>query len=80
MTPDGISNWIFHFGQPDFNTVGRPFDRWLTEHHPEVFDSIGFGNWNSIEEAEQNGLLTAQYAAEWAAYLDTNNCTYLDGC
>jgi len=32
----------------------------------------------SAEEARQNGLLTAQYSAEWADYLTTNSCTFLD--
>ena len=68
------------FGQPDLNTVGEPFRSWMTEKHPEILDSIGFGNWTSIEEAHENGRLTAQYAAEWAAYLEANGCAYDDSC
>jgi hypothetical protein len=52
----------------------------MKENHPDDRDTSGFGNWTSIEEAEQNGTLTAQYAAEWAAYLEANDCGYDDGC
>ena len=80
VTPDGIRTWTFFFGQPDFNTVGVPFTRWMAQNHPEDLVRVGFGNWSSVEEAEQNGLLTAQYANGWATYLDANGCTYRDGC
>jgi len=36
--------------------------------------------WETVEEAEAAGTLRAQYAEEWAKYLEANGCTYLDGC
>jgi hypothetical protein len=80
VTPSGVEKWTFLFGPPDFNVVGRPFGRWMANNHPDEAATVGFGNWASIEEAEQNGILTAQYAAAWAAYLTENDCTYKDGC
>ena len=94
VTPDGISAWVRIFGQPfrpDFDTVGIPFDRWMTVNHPEDLEAVGFGNdlrelpsvgklWTTVDEAEENGILTARYAAEWATYLNDNGCGYSDGC
>lgn len=80
ITPDGIVDWEFTFGQPDFNTVWDPFRDWMSSNHAENVDSVGFGNWSSVEEAEQNGRLTAQYADVWKSYLEANGCTYSDGC
>jgi len=80
VAPDGISQWRSIFGEPDFNTVGEPFDSWMTVNHPEDLEALGFGNWTTVDEAEENGILTARYADEWAIYLEENNCTYLDGC
>ena len=80
VTPDGIRNWVSSFGQPDFNTVGIPFEGWMQRNHPEDVSAVGFGNWSSVEEAEQNGVLTAQYADEWAAFLEGNGCNYRDDC
>ena len=80
VTADGIREWIWDFGSPDFNAVGIPFASWMSKNHPEDLASLGFANWTTVEEAEQNGLLTAEFAAEWAAYLEANDCTYLDGC
>ena len=82
VTPDGIEEWTFLFGPPDFDVVGERFARWMANNHPDVAQAgtVGFGNWASIEEAEQNGILTAQYAAAWAAYLIENDCSYRDGC
>jgi hypothetical protein len=80
ITSEGIVEENGSFGQPDFNTVGEPFDDWMNENHPDEVDAIGFGNWTTIEEAEQNGTLTAQYATEWATYLQANSCAYNQGC
>lgn len=80
VTPDGISRLVYGYGQPDFNHVAVPFHRWVESSHPEDVDKVGFGNWTSVEEAEQNGLLTAQYADEWAAFLDAKDCVYPDAC
>ena len=80
VAPDGISDWVSIFGQPNFTTVGSPFDTWMTTNHPEDLEAAGFGNWTTVDEAEENGILTAQYAAEWATYLNDNGCGYSDGC
>ena len=80
ITPDGIREWKFSFGQPDFNTVGVPFARWMEANHPEDAADSLFGSWDSVEEAKQNGILRVRYADEWAAYLEANNCTYRDDC
>lgn len=74
VTPDGISDLIRTIGTPDFSAVGIPFATWMRDNNPEDADRVGFGRWNSVEEAEQNGQLTAEYAAEWAAYLIANDC------
>ena len=80
VAPDGISIWVSTFGDPDFNTVGIPFDSWMTVNHPEDLEAVGFGTWTTVDEAEESGILTARYAAEWATYLNDNGCGYSDGC
>jgi ketosteroid isomerase-like protein len=80
ITPDGVSQWRSIFGNPDFNTVAKPFDDWMTVNHPEDFDNVGFGKWTTVNEAEENGIRTARYAADWATYLNDNGCGYSDGC
>lgn len=82
ITPAGIVEWRSIFGTPDFNEVGRPFAAWMIANHPDIVEAatVGFGNWDSVREAEQNGILTAQYALEWATYLEESNCAYDDGC
>ncbi len=80
VAPDGISDWVSIFGQPDFNTVGIPFDSWMTVNHPEDLEAVGFGNWTTVDEAEENGILSARYAAEWGTFLNDNGCGYSDGC
>ena len=80
VTPDGISQWRSIFGFPTFNIFASPFRGWMKENHPEDEFAVGFGNWTSVKEAEQNGILTAHYADEWATYLEANGCTYREGC
>ncbi|MGI9608391.1 MAG: hypothetical protein ACR2P0_19835 [Acidimicrobiales bacterium] len=80
ISPDGITRESASFGSPDFNSVFTPFQAWMAVNHPQAVDSIGFGNWTSLEEAEENGRLTARYAAEWADYLEANGCAYNEGC
>lgn len=46
----------------------------MRENSPDDADRVGFGSWNSLEEAEQNGLLTAEFATAWAASLEANDC------
>ena len=82
VTADGISEITFGYGALDFTYVGGPSTVWMVANHPEIVEAgtIAFGNWDTVEEARANGLLTAQYAAEWATYLTENDCTFLDGC
>ena len=84
VTAEGINEIRFDYGQPDFNHVKGPFTIWMLGNHFEIAEAggvgFGFGSWATVEEAKENGLLTAQYAAEWATYLIENDCTYLDGC
>jgi ketosteroid isomerase-like protein len=74
VTTDGISDLIRTIGSPDFDAVGVPFGIWMLDNNPDDADRVGFGRWNSVEEAEQNGQLTVEYAADWAAYLEANDC------
>ena len=80
VTTEGITDIRFRYSEPDFNHVGTPMRVWMIVNHPEIVEAgtFGFGNWATLEEATENGLLTAQYAAEWATYLTENDCTYLD--
>ena len=80
VAPDGISDWVSSITQPDFTTVSIPFESWMTVNHPEDLEAVGAGNWTTVDEAEENGILTARYAAEWATYLNDNGCGYSDGC
>jgi len=74
VTLDGISERNRTFGQPDFKLIGDPFHLWMTQTQPDVADQVEFDAWNSIAEAEENGVLTARYAEEWAAYVEANGC------
>jgi hypothetical protein len=78
--PNGITKLSYSYGNPNFNHVAGPFDEWMTAHYPEAVNDVGFGSWETPEEAEASGTLTAEFAAEWATYLEANDCTYLDGC
>ncbi len=46
---------------------------WLFLNHREDSQGVEFGDWNSVAEAEQGGILRAQYAAEWVAFLEANS-------
>ena len=80
VTSDGISDWEFIFGQPDFLAVLGPFGEWMSANHPDDANKIGFGNWNSKETAAENGGLMAQYAEVWKTYLADKGCAFSDGC
>ena len=69
------------FGQPDYNVVNRPFHAWMLANHPEDAATVDCCGGETVEESITRGTLRAQYADEWAAYLDENGCTYEDfGC
>lgn len=80
ITADGVIAYQDRFGDPDFNVVAGPFERWMNEHHPEDVEAASFGSWNSLEEAIEHGMLTARYALEWGDYLEDNGCAYDEGC
>ena len=77
---EGIRELEFFYGEPDFTIITAPLLRWVSRSYPEDIDKVGFGIWDSVEEAEQNGLLFAQYAEEWAAFLDASGCVYPNIC
>jgi len=80
VTAEGISEISFEYERSGFTQVGGRFSNWMAVNHPEIVEAgtVGFGNWATVEEARANGLLTAQYGAEWATYLTENGCTYRD--
>jgi hypothetical protein len=80
VTPDGIDRLTFSHGQPDFLDTGLPFEQWIAENHPEAIEATALWDWATLEEARQTGVVTAQFAEEWATYLDENDCTFVDGC
>ena len=80
VSADGIESIHYRYGTPDFRHVTNPFEAWVGVHHPEDSPNVGHFNWTTTEEARSNGLLTAEYAAAWAEYLEANGCTFLDGC
>ena len=80
VSSDRIERIEYRYGSPDFRHVTNPFEAWVREHHPEDSAIVGHFNWDSTEGAKQNGLLTAEYATEWADYLKTNDCAYFESC
>ena len=77
VTPDGISQAAFEY-VPDFG-LGS-FDRWVGVNHSDNSEFVEFRDWDSVADAEQSGILRAQYVADWAAYLEANDCTYQGTC
>ncbi|GMQ98425.1 MAG: hypothetical protein BMS9Abin17_0935 [Acidimicrobiia bacterium] len=78
--PDGITSVFDIYGSPDFKDSGIPFDRWMQTNNPADAGRVDFGDWTTIEEAQEYGELVAGYAKEWATYLEDNNCSYQDDC
>lgn len=78
VTADGIGKLVYRYGSPNFNAVAVPMTAWMSANHPDVIEAeaIGIGNWTSVEEATANGVLMAEYSAEWATYLEENGCAY----
>ena len=78
VTADGIGKLVYRYGSPNFNAVAIPMTAWMSANHPDVIEAeaIGIGNWTSVEEATTNGVLMAEYSAEWATYLEENGCAY----
>ncbi len=70
VTADGISQAAFEY-PPEFGSV--LFDIWLLATHNDDLEGVGFGDWNSVAEAEAGGKLRAQYVDEWVASLEAND-------
>lgn len=71
VTVDGVTRIQDLFGSPGFGVVGDPFESWVNQNHPED-TAAGCCGWDSIEQAQEDGLLRVRYAEEWAAYLEEN--------
>lgn len=80
IIPDGISDLRDTYGTPAFGLVGRHFERWMDQNHPEDADTVGCCQGDTVEESITRGELRAQYSAEWAAYLEANDCAFNEGC
>jgi hypothetical protein len=81
ITEHGVVAYREMFGKPDFTDAGIPLVEWMETHHPDDVEAVFFeGTWDSIEDATSKGTLRAQYAQEWARYLEDNGCGYRDNC
>lgn len=78
IDPNGIQEVREEYGQPDFLRAIEPFMGWMEERHPEQAARVGFGVWESIAEARENGERTAEYARLWAADLEAS-CRVIPG-
>ena len=76
ITPAGVLEWI----QESDSTagVGAAFGSWLFAHHRETLEALDESS--SLEVIREQGLLCAQYAQEWAEFLETRNCSYGTDC
>ncbi len=74
----GIEKMSWDYGGPTFSYVSAPFTRWIAANHPGDEANRLWGD--TQEEALANGLMVAEYAAEWAAFLDANDCEFNEGC
>ncbi len=81
VAPDGIAFIEFAYeGGAPAHAVGTQFKSWMSRLHPTEWGLVGQSGWTSIVDAQERGELTARYGDEWAAYLDTNGCSYVDNC
>lgn len=76
VTPNGIEELNEDFGQPDFLLTTVPFMEWMNAKHPDDAEKVGFDVWDSADQAELNGELTADYSRQWAGYLEMN-CIFI---
>ena len=76
ITPSGISHLAETYGGPDYADIGGPFSDWMEENHPGVevycFEGCGLID-EAIDEAIARGLLQAEYAQEYGAFLEANS-------
>ncbi len=80
VVPEGIRELELIYGQPGLGHTAGPFFGWLEARDPEDIGRAVFSISDSVAEAEQKGLVLAQYAEEWAAFLDASDCVYPDIC
>jgi hypothetical protein len=73
FTPDGISDLEERYSLPNFLITGGPFSNWMEANHPEDADAAGCCEADTIEESVARGQLRAQYAKEYAVFLETNS-------
>jgi basic membrane lipoprotein Med (substrate-binding protein (PBP1-ABC) superfamily)/DNA-binding SARP family transcriptional activator len=66
-------------GTPDYLLVDDRFAAWMEAHHPDDAEAV---EWAivSIDDARRRGELRARYAAEWAAYLEAEGCSFTEAC
>jgi basic membrane lipoprotein Med (substrate-binding protein (PBP1-ABC) superfamily)/DNA-binding SARP family transcriptional activator len=67
----------------DFRPVDayeQRFFTWLRETHPDEDVERAMCCGRNVETARQDGELRRRYAAEWAAYLEAEGCTYDEDC
>jgi hypothetical protein len=79
ITTGGISDFRESYGQPNFTAAGNPFLRWMNANHPEDAAAADWRAGDTIEESVARGELRAEYAKEWALYLEANDCIYNQG-
>lgn len=65
------------FGSPSWLT-DAPFAVWMGKVHPEDTAVAACCSWASVEEARTNGRARAEYAEEWAAYIEATGCAWDD--
>lgn len=80
VTADGISRLEETIHSPDYRQLGLPFEAWLKKNHPEDAHIAGGLQPTTVEASITRGALRTQYAQEWGAYLQANDCNYLDSC
>ena len=80
VTTDGIVSLRFRYSGPDFLNAAEPFNAWIAKYHPDAVEATEFGGWATVDAAKQAGRLQAQFAQEWAVFLDENGCGFEDGC
>lgn len=60
--------------------IQRMFDDWVATNHSEDGGLATVGEWESVDEAANDGELRARYVEEYAAYLAANGCSFDEPC
>ncbi len=61
------------YGPIDFARLGTQFGSWMEEYHPEV-EGADCCAGDTRADSERRGVIRAQWAEEWAAWLDEWGC------